>query len=387
MPLRRIRSQMKRVLILAVAQFLVIIDETSTSLLAPLIAGDFDVGAQARQILVTPFAAAFVCALPLVGVLLRRVDPRIVVAPAVIAFGLTAAAGAVAPTLGYLVAARVAQGFAAAVAATCILAALHLITRRDSRRIRAFAVFSLVSGSGAVAALLFAGALATYSWRWCFWVIAVASVSCGCVWAVARRHVSFVRESPFRHTQPSAGAVVRREVLTRWTLAAVVAANAVLSLAVITVSFALQLDNGWTATWVGVALLPANAAAASGALLVAASGRRLSGRRLLAVGLAFLAMACAGVALTRSAPVLLLVTTIPMGLGVGLVFPIANQGTLETASDRPISRAAALGVAQQIGLAAGALVAASRSGPVMIGMSALVAGLLGAFAASGRLRP
>lgn len=380
---------MNRVLLLAVAQFLVIIDETSTSILAPLIARDFDVGAQARQILVTPFAAAFVCALPLVGVLLRKVDPRSVVAPSVFAFGLTAAAGAVAPTLEYLVAARVAQGFAAAVAATCIVAALHQITRHDDRRVRAFAVFSLVSGSGAIAALLFAGLLATYSWRWCFGVIAVSSASCGCVLALVMRHVSSAREnhaSTSERVRGPGGAAGVSEAFTRWTLAAVVGANAVLSLTVITVSFALQLDNGWTAIWVGVALLPANAAAGVGALLVAASGRRLSAPRLLAVGLALLAVACASVAFTRSTPILLLATTIPMGLGVGLVFPIANQGTLETASDRPISRAATLGVAQQLGLAAGAVAAASRSGPVMVGVSALVAGLLGAFAAVGRLR-
>lgn len=174
----------RRVIVLALAQFLVIVDETSVALLAPSVARDFGLGAQARQVLVTPFAVAFVCALPVTGLLLRRVDPRMVVAPAILVFGLTATTGALAPTLGYLVAARAAQGVAAAVAATCILASLHLVTRDDPRRVRGFAVFSLISGSGSIAALLIAAPLAAHSWRWCFWAIAVSAVICAFAWGV-----------------------------------------------------------------------------------------------------------------------------------------------------------------------------------------------------------
>lgn len=362
---------MKGVVVLALAQFLVIVDETAVSLLAPSVAREFGLGAQARQVLVTPFAVAFVCALPVTGLLLRRVDPRMVVAPALVAFGLTATTGALAPTLGYLVAARAAQGVAAAVTATCILASLHLVTRRDPRRVRAFAVFSLISGSGSIAALVIAGPLAAHSWRWCFWAIAVSAVGCAGAWgAVLPRRLPRLCGEP--SARPSVNAVFGRDALTRWTFAAVVGANAVLAMVVITVSFALQQDRGWSATWAGLGFLPSNAAAGFGAFLVARSSRRLSTRRLLAIGTAVLAAGAACAATMPSGPIMLLAITIPVGLGIGIVFPVANHGTLETAGVRPVARAATLGVAQQVGLAAGALVAASRSGMVMVVLSAVL---------------
>lgn len=146
-----------------------------------------------------------------------------------------------------------------------------------------------------------------------------------------------------------------------------VGANAVLAMVVITVSFGLQQDHGWTATWAGLGFLPSNAAAGLGALLVARTNRRVSTGRLLASGTVLLAVASAYSAIEPSGPIMLLTITIPAGLGIGIVFPVANHGSLETAGTRPVARAATLGVAQQVGLTAGALVAASRSGAVMVG--------------------
>ncbi|MDY6811240.1 MAG: MFS transporter, partial [Actinomycetota bacterium] len=216
--------------------------------------------------------------------------------------------------------------------------------------------------------------LAGLSWRWCFGAVAAGALICAGAWVAVSprlRRVSSARpatpDPPFSASPPS-----RRDRLTAWTFAAVVGANAVLALTVISVSFDLQQGHGWSATQMGWGFLPSNGAAAVGALVVARLGARASAHRLLIVGMIVLGVSCVGLATASPTPITLLVITIPVGLGIGMVFPIANHGTLETAGTRPLGRAAALGAAQQAGLAAGAVVAATRSDGAVLALAIVV---------------
>ncbi len=367
------------VFVLACVQFVIVVDETTIVLLGPAVAEDFGLGDAARQVLVTPFAAAFVCGLPLTGVLLRSVDPRRALVLATPVFALCAAAGALANSVAQLVAARAAQGFVAAVVATCVLAALHVTTRRDPRRVRAFALFSLISGSGAVAALVILAPMAAVSWRWCFWTIATAALVCTFGWvAVGWRDVRRPTPRGSLVESPSAVSTVgsATRVETLWSFAAVIGANAALATSVITVSFALQQDHGWTATTTGWGFLPSNAAAGVGTIVVARMTSRIGTGRMLSAGIAAVAVGCAGVAIVGTGPELLIAATIAVGIGIGIVFPLVNHGTLATADFRPVGRAALLGAAQQTGLAAGALVAAAHSDVAMIGLAAVLLGAI-----------
>lgn len=369
------RPVMLGVTVLALTQFVIIVDETAVSIIGPVMARDLHLGAEARHVLITPFAVAFVCALPLTGALLRRADPRAAVIPAAIAFALTAGAGAAAQNLPQLVGARAAQGAAAAVSATCLLASVHLVTSGHPLRVRAFAVFSLVSGAGAVSALVLIAPLASASWRWCFVAVAVGAVGCAGAWAAVSRRLRQL--SPDRPDAPgptlSGDVPPRPDHLTAWTFAAVIGANAVLALTVISVSFELQQDHGWSPTQMGWGFLVLNGAAALGALTVARVGVASSVRLPLIVGMFVLAGSCVLLATVASTPITLLLITIPVGLGIGVVFPVANHGTLDTAGARPVGRAATLGAAQQAGLAAGAIVAATRSNIVVLGVAVVVA--------------
>lgn len=358
------------VIVLAFVQFVVIVDETTVSLLGPAVARDLGLGDSARQLLVTPFAAGFVCALPVAGILLRQLDPRRALIPATVVFAAAAAGGALADSTAVLVMTRAAQGAAGAVTATCVLAALHLLTRSDPRRRRHFAVFSLVSGSGAVAALILAAPLANTSWRWCFWAVAAAALLGTAAWAIV---MSRARRP--QHHGADDGPVGRgtprhvRRVETIVNFAAVVGANAALAATVITASFALQQDHGWSPLATGFGFLPLNAAAAVGALVVARGAGLIGAGRLLTVGVVVLAAGCAAMAAAPSTPTALILVLLPAGLGVGLVFPLVNDGSLATAGMRPLRRAAALGAAQQTGLAAGALIAAADSASSLVALS------------------
>ena len=370
------------VAVLAAVQFVVVVDETTVSILAPAVAAELGLGAEARHLLVTPFAAAFVLALPLTGFLLARRPPARLLAPAAVLFALTAIVGAAADSAWWLVYSRAAQGASAALVTSCVLASLHLVTRGRPGRAAAFSAFSLVSGAGAVAALVLAGPLATVSWRWCLVAVGVAAVVSALGWVL-------VDTAPAR--LPASGRTVYPVPVpvhdrgrTAGALATVAAANAALSVVVITASFSLQQGLGWTPTATGWGFLPLNIAAAAGAWAVGVFTARIGARPLLAVGTLALAGAVAVLAVAPGAvaglpgsgpPVGLPIATVLAGLGIGLVFPLASEGSLASADATPLRRSALLGLAQQTGLGAGALAAATRSVAVTLAVAVVLAAL------------
>ncbi|MCF8571961.1 MFS transporter [Gordonia sp. HY002] len=382
-------TRLLAVVVLAAVQFTIILDETAIALLAPSVGRDLDLGDQARHLLVTPFAASFVVMLPVAVLALRRVDPSRALPLVACAFALSAVAGALAPTTISLVVARSAQGATAAATTICVLAALHLVTMGRPSRTRDFAVFSTVSGAGSITALLVAGPLAAVSWRWCFWAVAIAVLTCMLAWRAVSSAVpgqspdAGHRIEPDDHRSP----IARRD----WHAhATVVAANAILAASVITVSFALQQDHGWSPIAAGLGFGPLNVAAAAGAVLVA---RRSAGpegaRNLLIAGFFALVLGCSVLAATPVDPAVLITATVPIGFGIGVAFPLANDRALAGPGHRALQRAAELGVAQQTGLAVGAVVAAAHSGFALAALACVVTvGVLsaGAVAAVGRAR-
>ena len=294
--------------VLAAVQFVVVVDETTVALLAPAVAADLGLGDEARHLLVTPFAAAFVLALPLTALLLSSRRPDRLLAPATLLFALSAATGAAAHSAAWLVATRAAQGATAALVTSCVLACLHAVTRGHPRRSADFSLFSLVSGAGSVAALVVAGPLATVSWRLCPLLIGIA-------------------------------------------------------------------------------------AAAVGALVVALGATRLGHTRVLVAGLVCLAAGVAALAWAPggtaghppdSPPLALLGLGVLVGLGIGVVFPLASEGGLATADESPLRRSAVVGLAQQAGIAAGAVSASAQSATTTLCVAAALLGLAGVLAAVGR---
>lgn len=393
--------------VLAAVQFVVVVDETTVALLAPAVAADLGLGDEARHLLVTPFAAAFVLALPLTALLLSSRRPDRLLAPATLLFALSAATGAAAHSAAWLVATRAAQGATAALVTSCVLACLHAVTRGHPRRSADFSLFSLVSGAGSVAALVVAGPLATVSWRLCPLLIGIAAALGALGWHLVgsgRREdpgPPSAGTDPPPETSPSAatgdGPASTRPrsttVRTASSLAAVVAGNAGLTLTVVTTSFALQSGLGWSPAASGLGFLPLNAAAAVGALVVALGATRLGHTRVLVAGLVCLAAGVAALAWAPggtaghppdSPPLALLGLSVLVGLGIGVVFPLASEGGLATADESPLRRSAVVGLAQQAGIAAGAVSASTQSATTTLCVAAALLGLAGVLAAVGR---
>lgn len=359
------------VLVLACVQFVIVVDESAIALLAPVVGRDFAMGDDIRHVLVTPFAAAFIIALPVTAAVLRRVDPQRILAPATIGFAVCAAAGAAAPTPLALIVARIAQGAAAGITATSVLAALHVLTRGSATRQRDFSVFAVVSGAGAVSALVVAGPLATLSWRWCFVAVAAGAAVLGLVWPAVLRRVE--SSAPVQSVE-AGGPSVRDRVTplpVPVSLAVVVAANALLAASIITVSFALQDDFGWSAMSAGLAFLPLNGAAACAAFGVSRLSARFGTAPMLLAGTILLAAGCAALAAAHG-PAAFVAATILVGFGVGVVFPLVNDRALDGSDGGELRRAAGVGASQQVGLAVGALVAAAHAGSALVALSGCV---------------
>lgn len=103
-----------------------------------------------------------------------------------IAFALTSVGGALAPSVGWLIAARVTQGLAAALVTPESLALLETVLRREDRG-KAIGAWSALGGiAGAVGPLLGGYLVDVGSWRWVF--LLNVPVAVAAVW-IALRHL------------------------------------------------------------------------------------------------------------------------------------------------------------------------------------------------------
>lgn len=393
---------MRAITLLAAVQFTVIVDEAAVPLLGPVIATDLGLGEVSRHVLVTPFALAFIVTLPLAGIVLRSMRPQRLLSPSLLLFAASAASLSLAHSLPWLVASRAVQGAAAAAVATSVLASLHSTTRYDPRRGAAFGLFSLVSGSGAVVSLVVLGPLAGLSWRWCPLAIGVLAGGLCIAWfRRVRDRGSEPEEGATRNqTTPEArenagvdavGDETAEAPLSAATsFCAVVAANTALSAATVTMSFALQQTFSWSPGSAGFAFLPLNAAAALAIVLAVRTRFASAAGTRLVTGLCLLAAGCGSVALGSAAPegAWVAAAGIVVGLGLGLVLPLANDGALAGSEDGAMRRAMWLGLAQQAGLGAGALAATAHEPVVLIAVSAAAGAItIAALFASRRPNP
>src|SRR3954464_1552072 len=86
-------------------------------------------------------------------------------------FGVVSLLGGIAQTSGQLVAARAAQGLAAAVLSPATLAVIMVTFREGHERRRALATWGLVATAGGTLGVLLSGLLTEYlDWRWVFFV-------------------------------------------------------------------------------------------------------------------------------------------------------------------------------------------------------------------------
>ncbi|HEX6955352.1 MAG TPA: MFS transporter, partial [Agromyces sp.] len=151
--------------VLALAQFLVVLDASIVNIAIPAIGADLALGPSALAWVITAYVLPFGSLLLIGGRLADRFGHRRLFLAGVAGFVLASATAAFAPDGGVLLASRAAQGAAAALLAPAALALVaRLFTSRDDRA-RALGIWGAVAGIGSAAGVLLGGVLtAAFGW-------------------------------------------------------------------------------------------------------------------------------------------------------------------------------------------------------------------------------
>lgn len=157
------------VLCACLAQVIIVLDTTIVAVALPDAQVSLGFADSGRQWTITAYTLAFGSLLLVGGLLSQRLGIRRSFMIGLAGFGAASLVGGVAPSLDVLVAARVAQGVAAALLAPTNLSLMNSAFPDKRDRAGAFAVFGAVAGAGAALGLVLGGVLTELSsWRACF---------------------------------------------------------------------------------------------------------------------------------------------------------------------------------------------------------------------------
>ncbi|MEV5410725.1 MFS transporter [Thermopolyspora sp. NPDC052614] len=152
----------------SVAQFLLALDYSIIYVALPSIARDLALDPALAQWVISAYAVPFAGFLMAGGRLADRLGVRRLFIAAITLFGAAGAVGGLAGGGGVLLAARGAQGFAAALLQPAVLGLIGTMFPAGPSRSRALAVWGAVGASGLAAGAILGGLLTTSSWRLTF---------------------------------------------------------------------------------------------------------------------------------------------------------------------------------------------------------------------------
>jgi EmrB/QacA subfamily drug resistance transporter len=179
------RQPWTTLVVLAVAQFMVILDITVVNVALPSIGSDLHFASRDLQWVVTAYVLVTGGLLLLGGRAADLFGRRPVFLAGLVTFTAASLASGLASSPEMLIAARAAQGLGAAMLSP---AALSIITTTYARaqRTTALTVWGAIGAAGAAAGVLFGGMLTTWlSWEWVFFI----NVPVGAIAAVVARRV------------------------------------------------------------------------------------------------------------------------------------------------------------------------------------------------------
>jgi EmrB/QacA subfamily drug resistance transporter len=154
-----------------VTQLMLIVDASIVNVALPTIKVALDFSPVTLSWVVTAYALAFAGLILLSGRVGGRVGAKRALIIGTLVFIAASAIGGLAPNSEILIAARVAQGIGAALAAPSTLVLLIANTRPGTHRARALSLFVIASGGGGAIGLILGGILTTsFGWRWVMFV-------------------------------------------------------------------------------------------------------------------------------------------------------------------------------------------------------------------------
>lgn len=178
--------------LLALAQFMVVLDVSIMNVALPAIERAFHMNQTSLQWIVTAYTLAFGGFLLLGGRAADLFGRRRMFMIGVAAFGLASLLDGLAPSGGMLIALRAVQGLAAAFMSPAALSIVLVTYREGHERNLALSVWGAVASGGAAAGVLLGGVITQYlGWRWNFFInVPVAALVVATAWRLLPAHES-----------------------------------------------------------------------------------------------------------------------------------------------------------------------------------------------------
>jgi EmrB/QacA subfamily drug resistance transporter len=157
--------------VLALAQFIVVLDVTIVNVALPNIQADLHFSPNALQWVISAYTLLFGGFLLLGGRAADLLGPRRVFVAGLVLFGVTSLLGGLAPGAGWLIAARAVQGLGGALLSPAALAILTVTFAHGRERNIAMGIWGGLAGLGGTLGVVAGGLLVdALDWRWVFFV-------------------------------------------------------------------------------------------------------------------------------------------------------------------------------------------------------------------------
>ncbi len=173
------RANNLALLLLAMTQFVLVIDASIVNVALPTIGRALDFSQADLSWVVNAYTLTFGGFLLLGGRLADLVGRRRMFMSGLVLFSLASLAGGVAQSEPWLIAARAAQGLGGAIVSPAALSIITTTFAEGAERNRALGVWGAVAGAGGAAGVLLGGVLTTgLSWRWVLFVNVPIGLTC-----------------------------------------------------------------------------------------------------------------------------------------------------------------------------------------------------------------
>lgn len=184
-------------IVVALATFMTVLDTSIANVAVPALSGNLGVSVDEGTWVITIFAAANAISIPLTGWFTERFGQIRLFVGAILMFVLASWLCGIAPTLPFLLAARILQGVVAGPLIP-LSQAILLSSYPKHKANMALALWAMTATVGPIAGPLLGGWITdSYSWSWIFYVnIPVGLVAAGVIWSIYRKRETPTRKLP-----------------------------------------------------------------------------------------------------------------------------------------------------------------------------------------------